>query len=83
MCEKLEEILEILAKYNLTLSLNKCPFHNSAEEDLRFHIGNYAISPIKTNMKINTFLALTTEKQIKRFVGFILNVLAITKSIHQ
>lgn len=48
---KLQKILLLLAKYNMTLSPSKCSFHKSAVDYLDFYIEHHTISPIIANIK--------------------------------
>ena len=55
--EKLTKILQVLSKYNLTITPNPHSFYRTGVDCLGFHIGNHLISPISSNIcKINSFL---------------------------
>ena len=67
---KLQKVLQVLSKYNLTLSPNKCSFHMTSVDYLGFHIENHFIKPVESNIaKITAFPAPSTKRQLKRFIG--------------
>lgn len=69
-CDKLQNVLDIFIKHNLTLSAAKCTFHQTNIDFLGFNINNHKISPIHTNIiKIKSFPVPKTKRQTKRFVG--------------
>lgn len=69
MMIKIEAILDILSKNNLTLAPDKCVFAKSSIDYLGFHIENHTISPITSNIaKITKFSQPRNPKQVKRFV---------------
>lgn len=71
-CSKLDKILLIITKYNLTLTSSKCTFHKTAVDYLGFHIENHSISPPHSNIaKINYFSPPTTKSQLQKFIGLV------------
>ena len=68
--EKLNKFLQVFSKYNLTLNLAKCSFHQTEINFLGFHLKNNRIFPLSSNIqKINSFPIPTTKKHVKRFLG--------------
>ena len=50
-CEKLNKVLQISPKYNLTVTPPKCSFHKISVNYLDFHTENHSISPISSNRR--------------------------------
>lgn len=70
MIAKVEAVLKILSKYNMTLTPDKCRFFQEEIDYLGFHISHKTISPVEFNIaKINKFSPPKTPKQVKRFLG--------------
>lgn len=70
MCFKIQSILDVLIKYNITLSPSKCVFFKNNIDYLGFHITHQHISPITSNIsKITSFQPPKTVKQVKKFLG--------------
>lgn len=70
MVKKLEAVLDILIKYNITLSPTKCVFHSTCINYLGFQIAHNMIRPIQTNIsKIVSFKPPTNPRQVKKFLG--------------
>ncbi|GBL65840.1 Uncharacterized protein K02A2.6 [Araneus ventricosus] len=70
MHNKIRSVLDILIKYNLTLSPEKCVFFKSTIDYLGFNISHNKIQPITSNiLKITSFQPPRTVKQVRRFLG--------------
>ncbi|GBO43390.1 Transposon Tf2-6 polyprotein [Araneus ventricosus] len=70
MRNKIRFVLDVLIKYNLTLSPEKCVFFKSASDYLGFNISHNKIQPITSNiLKITGFQPPRTVKQVRRFLG--------------
>ncbi|GBM89372.1 Retrovirus-related Pol polyprotein from transposon 412 [Araneus ventricosus] len=70
MHNKIRSVLDILIKYNLTLSPEKCVFFKSTIDYLGFNISHNKIQPITSNiLKITCFQPPRTVKQVRRFLG--------------
>lgn len=69
-CRKLEKILKIFQKHNLTLNPKKCSFHQTKVKYLGFEIEHHKVYPIASNItKINSFPEPKSKKHVKRFLG--------------
>lgn len=67
---KLNKLLQVFKKHNLTLNLAKCNFHTTEVNYLGFKITNHRISPISANiLKIKSFPAPKSKRHIKKFLG--------------
>ncbi|GBL80886.1 Transposon Tf2-9 polyprotein [Araneus ventricosus] len=70
MHNKIRSVLDILIKYNLTLSPEKCVFFKSTIDYLGFNISHNKIQPTTSNiLKITSFQPPRTVKQVRRFLG--------------
>ncbi|GBO43616.1 Retrovirus-related Pol polyprotein from transposon 412 [Araneus ventricosus] len=70
MHNKIRSVHDILIKYNLTLSPEKCVFFKSTIDYLGFNISHNKIQPITSNiLKIISFQPPRTVKQVRRFLG--------------
>lgn len=70
MTTKIEAVLNILIKYNLTLAPDKCSFFKEEINFLGFHLSFQKISPITCNIqKITSFPTPKTPRQVKKFLG--------------
>lgn len=69
-CNKLQKILKVFIKHNLTLSPKKCSFHQINVQYLGFEISQHKVYPISSNIKkINSFPVPKSKKQVKRLLG--------------
>lgn len=69
-CTKLNTLLKVFIKHNLTIFPDKCSFHTDEINYLGFKISNNQVSPIQSNIqKIVAFQLPSTKKQLKRFIG--------------
>lgn len=69
-CNKLQKVLNIFKKNNLTLNPKKCTFFKSKIQYLGFEISHHTVSPITSNItKINSFPLPTSKKHVKKFLG--------------
>jgi hypothetical protein len=67
---KVAKILNILTKYNITLSPSKCSFHKTSINYLGFQVSQNKIFPIQANIcKITSFPQPKSKKQLKTFIG--------------
>jgi transposase InsO family protein len=67
---KLSKLFQVMTKYNLTLSPEKCQFHSSFINYLGFNISQHCIKPIESNIiKITSFPLPQTKRQLKKFIG--------------
>lgn len=67
---KLQSLLQIFIKYNLTVAPTKCSFHNTQINYLGFKIIDNKIYPTEANIqKITAFQWPNTKRQLKRFLG--------------
>lgn len=67
---KLDQVISILAKYNITLSPAKCSFHKTKINYLGFEITQHKIFPLESNiLKITSFPRPKTKRQLKTFIG--------------
>ncbi|GBO46945.1 Transposon Tf2-9 polyprotein [Araneus ventricosus] len=70
MHNKIRSVLDILIKYNLTLSPEKCVFFKSTIDYLGVNISHNKIQPITSNILKNTsFQPPRTVKQVRHFLG--------------
>lgn len=70
MFKKIQTILEVMKKYNITLSPAKCNFMQTEIQFLGFHLSNHQVSPISSNItKIVNFTRPKTKRQLKGFIG--------------
>lgn len=68
--DKLDKLLKVFKKHNLTLNLEKCSFHTISVNYLGFKIENHNIFPVTSNIiKINSFPKPKTKRQLKKFLG--------------
>lgn len=68
--QKLEALLSVFIRHNLTINLKKCNFHSSTVNFLGFKIMNKKVFPLQSNIKkITAFPQPKTPKQIKKFIG--------------
>lgn len=63
---KLQVLLSVLQKYNLTLSPAKCQIHQAAIDYIGFHLENHIIQPISSHItEITAFPVPKNEKHLK------------------
>lgn len=70
MMHKVTGVLNIMSKYNITLSPSKCVFFKTSIDYLGFNISHKHIKPISTNIaKVTKFQSPKTVRQVKKFLG--------------